>query len=318
MGRPSTVPTPATRPSAGVRAMRSSSARRRRWAAMTSGPYSTKRARVDEVVDVLAGRALPAGVAAVDGVGPGGVEADGVAVDDLGEIGAPCVGGRRAAAWMARRPRLALAPPASGSGRSRRPPPAAAPSATTARTSPGLDRVARAPPAPRPASRRTGVDGVLHLHRLDDHDRRGRRSTGAPTARSTRATVPVSGETTSTMRRLSTRSHRPGRDGLQHDQPVTRLSGLVHRGGPVVAPQAHQGEGAGRHGVGGDGPHAATLLHHAREQLVGDLGGERAAGPGSEQRHAPPRCAVTRRVHARPRGRSGWAAPTRSAARARR
>ena len=42
MGRPSTVPTPATRPSAGVRAIRSSSDRRRRCAAMTSGPYSTK------------------------------------------------------------------------------------------------------------------------------------------------------------------------------------------------------------------------------------------------------------------------------------
>ena len=38
---PLTVPMPPTRPSAGVLAMRSARSRRRRWAAITSGPYST-------------------------------------------------------------------------------------------------------------------------------------------------------------------------------------------------------------------------------------------------------------------------------------
>ena len=38
---PLTVPMPPTRPSAGVLAIRSASSRRRRWAAITSGPYST-------------------------------------------------------------------------------------------------------------------------------------------------------------------------------------------------------------------------------------------------------------------------------------
>src|SRR5690606_908801 len=39
---PATVPVPPTRPSAGVRSISSSTGRRRRWAAMASGPYSTK------------------------------------------------------------------------------------------------------------------------------------------------------------------------------------------------------------------------------------------------------------------------------------
>ena len=43
---------------------------------------------VTEVVDVLAGGALAGLAAAGDGVGPGSVERDGVALDDLGDIGA--------------------------------------------------------------------------------------------------------------------------------------------------------------------------------------------------------------------------------------
>ncbi len=46
-----------------------------------------ERARVAQVVDVLAGRALVRLAAAGDGVGPGRVEGDGVALDDLGEVG---------------------------------------------------------------------------------------------------------------------------------------------------------------------------------------------------------------------------------------
>ena len=45
------------KPSAGVRATRSSSSRRPRWAAIAKRPYSTKRAGVDEVGEVLAGGA---------------------------------------------------------------------------------------------------------------------------------------------------------------------------------------------------------------------------------------------------------------------
>ena len=50
-----------------------------------------ERAVVAEVVDVLAGRALVGPAAPGDGVGPGGVERDGVALEDLREVGADLV-----------------------------------------------------------------------------------------------------------------------------------------------------------------------------------------------------------------------------------
>ena len=50
-----------------------------------------ERARVAQVVDVLAGRALAGAAALGDGVGPGLVERDAVALEDLGEVGADVV-----------------------------------------------------------------------------------------------------------------------------------------------------------------------------------------------------------------------------------
>ena len=71
---PFTRPMPATRPSAGVRAIRSSSVRRRRCAAITSGPYSTKVPGSHEIVDVLARGALAGLAPARDRVGARRVE----------------------------------------------------------------------------------------------------------------------------------------------------------------------------------------------------------------------------------------------------
>ena len=88
----------------GVRSMRSSSSRRRRWAAMTSGPYSTRLPSIEQVVDVLAGRALPGAAAPLDGVGPGVVEPDVVAGPHLGQVG-PLAGASAAAAGRPRRRR---------------------------------------------------------------------------------------------------------------------------------------------------------------------------------------------------------------------
>ena len=150
---PFTVPMPPTSPSAGVLAMRSCSSRRRRWAAMTSGPYSMKEPGVDEVGDVLASGATTDGAPACDGVGAGLVEPDAVAGDALGEI------------------RPFAAAPASFV-------------AAIAVCAPARRRRARGGRGDRPASRRPRCvavsfahppclrrnDVVVHLHRLDEQD----------------------------------------------------------------------------------------------------------------------------------------------------
>ena len=86
-----TVPMPVIRPSAGVLRIRSSTVRRRRWAAIASEPYSTKRAGIDEIGDVLARRALVGLAPARDRGRPVLVERDRVALDHFGEIGADVV-----------------------------------------------------------------------------------------------------------------------------------------------------------------------------------------------------------------------------------
>ena len=63
-------PTPVTRPSAGLRVSRSSSPRRRRCAATVERPVLDEGAGIDEIVDVLAHRAL-LGLAAAGGRPPG-------------------------------------------------------------------------------------------------------------------------------------------------------------------------------------------------------------------------------------------------------
>ncbi len=129
------------------------------------GPVLDERALVEEVGDVLAGGAVPAGVAAGHGLVTSGVEAAGVAVRDLGEIGARTGGGP----VRNRRPR-----PVRGRGDGGAP---VRPSGRSLcgrlrhdrQDVPGLDGVARGHPHLGQRAVGAGVDGVLHLHRLDDH-----------------------------------------------------------------------------------------------------------------------------------------------------
>jgi len=83
-----TVATPAIRPSAGVLLIRSSTLRRRRWAAIASDPVFNERAVVDKLRDVFPRRAL-IGLAPAPPPRAGrfAVERIGVARDQFGEIG---------------------------------------------------------------------------------------------------------------------------------------------------------------------------------------------------------------------------------------
>ena len=85
---PLTVPMPATRPSAGVRAMRSSSARRLRCAASARAPYSTKLPGSQRSSMFSRAVRWPVCRRRATASGRRGVETDGVALDGLGEIGA--------------------------------------------------------------------------------------------------------------------------------------------------------------------------------------------------------------------------------------
>ncbi len=150
VGWPSTSPTPATRPSAGVRRISSSLSRRPSWAAKISGPYSTnvpgRRGRP--------GSPGPCGGSApalCHGLGPGFVEAESVAVEDGLEVRARLVGGRlvgvgggagRGAVHVDHGQKLAL-----------------------------LDGLADLDLDPPDDAGAVGQDLVLHLHRLEDDQR---------------------------------------------------------------------------------------------------------------------------------------------------
>ena len=79
------------RPSAGVFWIRSSTLRRRRCAAIASEPYSTKRAGIDELGDVLARGALVGLAPPLDRARTVLVARDGVPRVQLGEISADMV-----------------------------------------------------------------------------------------------------------------------------------------------------------------------------------------------------------------------------------
>ena len=113
-------------------------------------PVLHEAARIEEVVDVLAGGALPGAPPTLDGVGPRRVEADGVARPHLGEVGSLARrrhGGRRRGRRRSRRPALSTA--------------STSPACTTS-PAPDVHHV------DRPGL--GGVDRVLHLHRLDHRD----------------------------------------------------------------------------------------------------------------------------------------------------
>ena len=74
-----------------MRLINSSTERRRRCAAIISGRVLDEGAGIAEVVDILARGALAGFAAARDGVGPRGVEADRMALANLGEIGADVI-----------------------------------------------------------------------------------------------------------------------------------------------------------------------------------------------------------------------------------
>ena len=138
-------------PSAGVRAIRSSSVAAAALGGDDHRPVLDERAVVDEVGDVLA-RGAPADLAPpLDRVGASRVEADLVAGDDLGEVGADVrrilhrVDGQLGHA--APSPRLHAGDDGALHHR-------------------GADlRRARPPTIPSDG----GLDRVVHLHRLDEH-----------------------------------------------------------------------------------------------------------------------------------------------------
>ncbi len=86
-----TVATPEIRPSAGVLRISSSTLRRRRCAAIASEPYSTKRAGIDQVGDVLPRRALVGLAPPLDRRRAVLVQRDRVALDQFGQVGADVV-----------------------------------------------------------------------------------------------------------------------------------------------------------------------------------------------------------------------------------
>ena len=139
-----------------------------------------ERAVVAEVVDVLARGALVRLAAAGDGVGTGRVERDGVALDDLGEIGADGVEVDLVGRWSSTRP-----PTSAGSTNT-----SGWPSKTVSPTATPTRRT-------NPAS--VAVDDVLHLHRLHHEqllagaDRRRRRR------RRSRRSCPAGGERTAVV-----------------------------------------------------------------------------------------------------------------------
>ena len=153
--RPSTSPMPADEPVGGVRAISSSRVRRRSWAANSSGPYSTKLPVVDEVGEVLAR-------------GPAARARGGARRRPARAASRPISWRSRDRAQVARAPRRSVAP--------RRGPRLSAPAAAGSRSA------AAGPPdclADRDRELADdavdlGQDLVLHLHRLEDDERRAR------------------------------------------------------------------------------------------------------------------------------------------------
>ena len=116
-------------------------------------------ARVDEVVDVLAGRALPGAAASLDRIGTCLVEADGVSLEHLGEVGP-----RSAAVRVGVLDRVD-GDDARFDDRQHRV---------------GLHGVAGGDPHIGDVTLDAGLDRVLHLHRLDDDDGRRRHRPRCP------------------------------------------------------------------------------------------------------------------------------------------
>ncbi len=139
--------------------------RRRRWAAIDERAVLDERAGVDQIVDVLARRALAGLAPARDGIGPVLVEADGMALEHSarsGRIEVEIDVARRLVAIAARR-------------RPRSSRPAGVPSNTA---SPADTRQRLHDAAGR------GRDHVLHLHRFHDEQLLALRGRLAPTSTS--------------------------------------------------------------------------------------------------------------------------------------
>ena len=148
--------------------------RRRVCAAIASAPYSMKLPASHRCGDVLAGGAAAGRMAPGHGLGPVGVQGEGVAIDHALQVGADGVvvgrgalrvgGGRRfALGRLQHQQHLAVA-----------------------------QRIARAHPDLDHAARALGVQHVLHLHRFEHRDLRARRAPSRLPARRAAPAAPAS------------------------------------------------------------------------------------------------------------------------------
>ena len=167
--------------------MRSSSARRRRWAAITSGPYSTKLPGSTRSSTFSRAVRWPVLAAPGDGVGPAVVEADGVALDAprRGRAGArrrstrPRVGVDAAldvapaSTSTSGSPGCTVSPDGDGDRARRRPPPSAATTCSIFIDSMTTQRLAGADVRrPAPTSTDTTVPCIGRRHRLHQREAR--------------------------------------------------------------------------------------------------------------------------------------------------
>ena len=141
---------PVISPSAGVRATRSSTLRRARWAAIVSAAVLDEAVGVEQVVDVLACGAPARLVPPTGRVGASRVEPGPVAGEGLGQVGADVVGFRRGGVLRRGVDVVDRREERDGHAGGHR--------------VADLDRHGVDPP------RGPGVDDVLHLHRLEHHE----------------------------------------------------------------------------------------------------------------------------------------------------